>query len=136
MQWYIGVLKQYANFSGRSRRKEFWMFTLFSFLISVVLAILDGLLGTRPSSSYGTGLLGFLYGLAVLLPTLGVTVRRLHDTNRSGFWVLIGLIPIVGWIVLIVFCALPGNTGPNSHGADPKAGGAGGPVYNTGAAPA
>ncbi|TWD83800.1 uncharacterized membrane protein YhaH (DUF805 family) [Kribbella amoyensis] len=119
MQWYTEVLKKYVVFTGRARRKEYWMFTLFSVIISIVLSIVDGLIGTRNDT--GTGLLSGLYSLAVLLPTLGVTVRRLHDTNRTGWWILIGIVPIIGWIVLIVFLATEGNAGDNQHGPDPKA---------------
>jgi uncharacterized membrane protein YhaH (DUF805 family) len=132
MNWYVKVLKQYVDFSGRARRTEYWMFTLFNVIISIVLAAVDGLLfGTgsfAASSAAGSvgfsaslGTLGTIYALAVLLPGLGAAVRRLHDTDRSGWWVLIALIPIVGGIVLIVFLATAGNSGPNRHGADPKA---------------
>jgi len=121
MQWYLDVLKKYAVFHGRARRQEFWMFTLISFLISVVLSILDNILGTRAEGT-GTGLLAGLYSLAVLLPSIGVTIRRLHDTNRSGWWILIGLVPCVGWIILLVFCATAGVPGENQYGPDPKAG--------------
>ncbi len=133
MQWYLGVLKQYAVFSGRARRKEFWMFVLFNVLVSIVLAILDNVIGTPQAN--GIGLLGFLYAVAVLLPGLGVTVRRLHDTNRSGLWILIGLIPFIGGIILIVFCAIAGTPGPNQYGEDPKALGAGAGTHS-GVAPA
>ncbi|GAB3839400.1 DUF805 domain-containing protein [Kribbella italica] len=118
MQWYLDVLKKYVVFSGRARRKEFWMFTLFSTIISIVLGVVDRLIGTDNSS--GTGLLGGIYSLLVLLPSLGVMVRRLHDTNRSGFWIFIGLIPIIGWIVLLVFAIQEGTAGENGHGPDPK----------------
>jgi uncharacterized membrane protein YhaH (DUF805 family) len=112
MEWYLKVLRQYADFTGRARRKEYWMFTLVSGIISVVLAILDNVLTTS--------LLGALYSLAVLLPSLAVGVRRLHDTGRSGWWLLIGIIPLIGWIVLIVFLATDGERQPNAYGPDPK----------------
>ncbi|HZC27084.1 MAG TPA: DUF805 domain-containing protein [Actinopolymorphaceae bacterium] len=134
MQWYLGVLKQYANFHGRARRTEFWMYALFNALIAAVLLILNAVV-SKGSVSGPFYLLLVLYNLAVLLPSLAVGVRRLHDTNRSGFWILIGLIPLVGAIILIVFYASPGTQGPNSHGADPKAVQPGG-AYNPGAAPA
>ena len=118
MQWYLKVLRQYTDFNGRARRTEYWMFTLFSVIISVVLAILDAVLDTYAG---GFGLLGVLYSLAVLLPSLAVGARRLHDTGRSAWWLLIGLIPLIGTIVLIVFFALDGYRGPNAHGPDPKA---------------
>jgi uncharacterized membrane protein YhaH (DUF805 family) len=119
MQWYTEVLKKYVVFSGRARRKEFWMFTLFSAIISIILNIVDRVIGT--DSATGSGLLGSLYGLAVLLPTLAVGMRRLHDTDRSGWWLLLYLIPVLGWIVLIVFWATDGVVGQNKYGLDPKA---------------
>jgi uncharacterized membrane protein YhaH (DUF805 family) len=120
MQWYMQVLRQYTVFTGRARRTEYWMFTLFSTMIAIVLAVLDNSLGLSFMPG-GTGLLGLLYSLAVLLPSIGVSIRRLHDTGRSGWWLLIALIPLVGVIVLIVFLATAGNAGPNSYGQDPKA---------------
>lgn len=111
------MLSQYADFNGRARRTEYWMFTLFSVIISVVLAILDAVLGT---SAGGFGLLGVLYSLAVLLPSLAVGARRLHDTGRSAWWLLMGLIPLIGAIVLIVFFVLDGDRGSNAYGPDPK----------------
>ncbi|GLP95963.1 DUF805 domain-containing protein [Paraferrimonas sedimenticola] len=116
MNWYIHVLKNYAVFSGRARRTEYWMFTLISFLISIALGVIDGMTGAGESA----GLLGSLYGLAVLIPSIAVTVRRLHDTGRSGWWCLIVLIPILGWIALLVFCVLDSNSDENEYGANPK----------------
>ncbi|GAB3173775.1 DUF805 domain-containing protein [Streptomyces incanus] len=112
MNWYVEVLKKYAVFNGRARRKEYWMFTLFSVIASIVLAIVDAVTGIR--------VLEFIYAVAVLLPTLAVAVRRLHDTNRSGWWVLIGLVPFVGFIVMLVFLATEGTPGENKYGANPK----------------
>ncbi|MDX6292950.1 MAG: hypothetical protein QOH50_2025 [Kribbellaceae bacterium] len=118
MQWYTDVLKKYVEFSGRARRQEFWMFVLISVPIWLVLLIIDNLIGT---GSRNGGLLSGLYSLAVLLPGLGLVWRRLHDTNRSGWWILIGLIPLVGTIILIVFYATDGDAGDNKYGPDPKA---------------
>jgi uncharacterized membrane protein YhaH (DUF805 family) len=112
MNWYVEVLKKYAVFNGRARRKEYWMFTLFSVIASIVLAIVDAVIGTQA--------LEIIYGLATLLPTLGVSVRRLHDTDRTGWWILIGLIPLVGFIVMLVFLASEGTSGQNKYGANPK----------------
>jgi uncharacterized membrane protein YhaH (DUF805 family) len=121
MQWYIDVLKKYAVFSGRARRKEFWMFVLFSTIISIILSIIDRLIGTDyGSGTTSGGILSSIYGLAVLVPTIAVAVRRLHDTNRSGWWLLLYL-TCIGIIVLIVFWAMEGNAGDNKHGQDPKA---------------
>ena len=115
MNWYLDVLKKYATFSGRARRKEFWMFTLISVVISIALTVLD-------MAVLQTGVIAAVYALAVLLPTLAVCVRRLHDTGRSGWMLLLWLIPLVGPIVLIVFFASAGEQGQNAHGANPKFG--------------
>jgi uncharacterized membrane protein YhaH (DUF805 family) len=118
MQWYLKVLRQYVDFTGRARRTEYWMFILFSFIILIVLGVLDNLMGMAfVPGSYGP--LGLIYILAVFLPSLGVGVRRLHDTGRSGWWMLLAPIPLVG-IVLIVFLAIEGDRGPNAYGPDPK----------------
>jgi uncharacterized membrane protein YhaH (DUF805 family) len=131
MSWYVKVLKQYVDFSGRARRREFWMFTLFNAVILLVLELIDAALGlgsyggsatgTALTASVHFGLLSSLYSLAVLLPSIAVAVRRLHDTDRTGWWFLIGFIPIVGGIVLLVFYVLEGTRGPNRYGPDPKA---------------
>jgi uncharacterized membrane protein YhaH (DUF805 family) len=119
MDWYLGVLKKYAVFQGRARRKEFWMFTLFNFLVSLACGIVDGVLGTGGDGSIG--LIGGLYALGVMLPSIAVAVRRLHDTGRSGWWILLSFIPIVGWIILIVFYCLDGESQANAYGENPKA---------------
>ncbi|MYZ09002.1 DUF805 domain-containing protein [Streptomyces sp. SID2999] len=112
MHWYVDVLKKYAVFSGRARRKEYWMFALFSLIISIVLTILDNALDIN--------FLATIYGLAVLLPSLAVGVRRLHDTSRSGWWLLIALIPLIGAIVLLVFFVSEGKPEANEYGPNPK----------------
>lgn len=119
MNWYLEVLKKYAVFTGRARRREFWMFALINFIIALVLTFIDGMLGTIQAGGYG--LLSSLYLLAVLLPSLAVSVRRLHDTGRSGWWILIGLVPVVGFIVLLVFYVTDSEAGSNRYGANPKA---------------
>jgi uncharacterized membrane protein YhaH (DUF805 family) len=113
MNWYIKCLKQYVDFSGRAQRMEFWMFVLIHFIILIVLAVVDSMITG--------GLLYGLYALGVLLPYLAVGVRRLHDTNRSGWWWLIGLIPVIGIIVLIVFWVQDSQPGDNAYGPNPKA---------------
>lgn len=113
MEWYLKVLKNYVGFTGRARRKEYWMFFLFNAIISLVLTLLDKLL------HIGT-LLTTLYSLAVLLPSLSVAVRRLHDTGRSGWWLFIALIPIIGAIILLVFMCLDSQPGDNKYGPNPK----------------
>jgi uncharacterized membrane protein YhaH (DUF805 family) len=107
MNWYLEVLKKYAVFSGRARRKEYWMFFLFNLIISIVLSILDVAL------LKGVQIFSNLYGLVVLLPSLAVAVRRLHDTEKSGWFILI---PIYN----IVLLATEGDKGENKYGADPK----------------
>ena len=119
MNWYLHVLKNYATFSGRARRKEYWIFFLISALISIVLTLLDILLGTY-SMKYEAGLFSGLYSLLILIPSIAVVVRRLHDTDRSGWWILISLIPLIGVIVLFVFMCLDSQPGTNRFGANPK----------------
>ena len=125
MNWYLGALKKYATFEGRARRKEYWFFVLFNVLAIIVLEILDVVLGTF-SKETGFGLLSGLYAIAVLLPSLAVTVRRLHDTDRSGWWILINFIPLIGAIVLLIFTLLDGTPGSNRFGPSPKGEAAGG----------
>ena len=108
MNWYIEVLKKYTVFTGRATRTEYWMFFLVSTLISLALNILN------------VDILASLYILAVLLPSIGVAMRRLHDTNRSGWWLFIGLIPLIGVIILIVFLAQESQSGSNQYGPNPK----------------
>ncbi len=121
MQWYIDVLKKYAVFDGRARRKEYWMFVLFNVIISIILGILDRIIGTDFGGGSSSGWLSTIYSLAVLLPSIGVAIRRMHDTNRSGWWILINLIPCVGFIWFIVLAAQEGTAGDNQYGPDPKA---------------
>ena len=119
MNWYLEALSKYATFHGRARRKEFWFFALFNFILNVVLLAIDIRWG-QFSFTYNVGLFGGIYSLAVLLPGLAVAVRRLHDTNRSGWWLLIALIPLVGAIVLLVFMLEESQPGQNRYGVCPK----------------
>ena len=119
MSWYLEALKKYAVFSGRSRRMEYWYFVLFNIIVAVVLSLIDRLTGTFSAAS-NIGLLSGIYALAVLIPTLAVTVRRVHDIDRTGWWILINLIPLIGTIVLLVFELTPGTPGSNRFGPDPK----------------
>ena len=118
MNWYLTVLKKYATFSGRAQRSEFWYFILFSTIASLVLGVLDGIFGTFNPES-GFGLLGGIYSLAVIVPTLAVGARRLHDIGKSGWWQLIMLIPLVGIILLIVWWATDSKE-DNQYGKNPK----------------
>jgi uncharacterized membrane protein YhaH (DUF805 family) len=119
MNWYFEVLKKYAVFSGRARRKEYWLFTLFNLIFSLALGFADGMLGLADRRS-GWGPLGGLYTLAVLIPGLAVSVRRLHDTGRSGWWLFIGLVPCIGSIVLLIFMVEDSEPGSNQYGPNPK----------------
>lgn len=107
-EWYVATLQKYVEFNGRARRKEYWIFTLVNFAISVILAVL------------GLDFISTLFGLAVLLPGLGVSVRRLHDIGKTGWWLLIAFVPLVGLIVLIYFFVQEGESGSNEYGANPK----------------
>src|ERR687898_3320915 len=119
MSWYLEALKKYAVFGGRSRRKEYWYFVLFNIIVAIGLGVIDVVLGTFSYSS-NIGLLSGIYSLAILIPSLAVTVRRLHDIDRTGWWILINLIPLIGAIVLLVFALTPGTPGSNRYGPDPK----------------
>ena len=112
MNWYLGVLKKYADFSGRARRKEFWMFVLFNFVIAIVLGVVDWMIGMP--------VLGVIYALGVLVPSIAVGARRLHDIGKSGWWQLVGLVPLIGMIVLIIFFVMDSNPGDNQYGPNPK----------------
>jgi uncharacterized membrane protein YhaH (DUF805 family) len=112
-------LQKYVGFSGRARRSEYWWFFLFTVLVSMVASVLDSIFGTM-SDTTNVGLIGSIASLALLLPSIAVAIRRLHDTSRSGWWILIGLIPIVGWIILIVFYCQDSH-GENQYGPSPKA---------------
>ena len=120
MNWYLAVLKKYADFSGRARRMEYWMFSLISLLIMVGFVLVDATMGFEIGDEE-LGLLSTIYVLAVLIPSLAVSVRRLHDTDRSGWWVLIGIVPLIGDIVLLIFFVLDSTPGDNRFGPNPKA---------------
>ena len=117
MNWYLEVLKKYAVFSGRARRKEYWMFVLFSCIIAFVLGVVGGIFTADIGILFA---LVLPYWLAVLLPSLAVGVRRLHDTGRSGWWSLIASVPIIGPIVLLVFMAQDSHASENQYGPNPK----------------
>lgn len=114
MNWYLEVLKKYAVFSGRARRKEYWMFVLFNLIITFVLAFIEGIVGSP-------GVLCGLFSLALLIPGIAVAVRRLHDTSRSAWWLLIAFVPLIGNIVLLVFLVMDSQQGENQYGPNPKA---------------
>ena len=114
MEWYLKVVRDnYANFNGRASRQEYWMFILFNFIFTIVVGFIDGFLSL--------GFLSLLYLLAILIPGLAVLVRRLHDVNKSGWWLFIGLIPIIGAIWLLILLCTDSNPGENNYGPSPKA---------------
>lgn len=119
MNWYFEVLRKYFDFSGRARRKEYWWFVFFNALISFALACIAGAIGL--SGKQGSDPLSGLYTLAVLIPGLAVSVRRLHDTDRSGWWILLALFPCIGGIILFIFMVQEGTNGENQYGEDPAA---------------
>ena len=119
MNWYLKVLKQYADFSGRARRKEYWMFVLFNMIFAIFAMILDIVLGIA-IEGVGYGPLYGLYALAVLIPGLAVAIRRLHDVGKSGWMILISLIPLIGAIWLLVLMVTDSNSGENEYGQNPK----------------
>jgi len=119
MKWFVIVLKKYAEFSGRSRRAEYWYYVLFYVLILVGLSIIDSATGMFDAER-GVGVLSSLFALGTLIPTIAVTVRRLHDTDRSGWWILLELVPVIGGIVVLVFTCLDGTPRSNKYGPNPK----------------
>ena len=119
MRWYLKVLKQYADFGGRAQRKEYWLFVAFNILIGGGLAFVDAVLGMwDPQTGYGV--LSGLYTLAILVPSLAVTIRRLHDTGRSGWWFLVAFVPVLGFLVLLYFFVQDSESGANAYGPNPK----------------
>lgn len=131
MKWYLKALRQYADFSGRARRTEYWMFVLFNFIFSIVAIGLDYMLGFGLSLSdeYGDtvqipyGYIFIAYTLAMLIPGLAVAVRRLHDVGKSGWMLLVGLIPLIGGIWLLVLYCTDSQDGSNKWGDNPKSDG-------------
>ena len=128
MDWYLKVVRDnFANFKGRARRKEFWMFVLFNLIFDIVVMIADNIIGTtfKVGSGYYAismpyGWFFLLYSLAVIIPGIAVSVRRLHDIGKSGGWIFISLIPFIGAIWLLVLFVLEGDLNPNTYGASPK----------------
>lgn len=120
MNWYLTVLKKYATFTGRATRSEYWYFVLFSAIISLVLVLLDKMTGTYDVQS-GMGILSGVYSLAVLIPSVAVSVRRLHDIGRSGWWLLLAFIPLIGALVILYFSLQVSQPMTNQYGENPKA---------------
>ena len=122
MSWFVGAVKKYAVFAGRARRKEFWFFYLFYVIFALAAASVDSVLGTEYSvaETASIGLFSSVFVIAMMLPTFAVLARRLHDIGRSGWWILIGLIPIIGAIVLLIFTVRDSQEGENRFGPNPK----------------
>nr|WP_290444133.1 DUF805 domain-containing protein [Pseudoalteromonas sp. XMcav2-N] len=116
---YLSVLKNYTEFKGRARRKEYWLFMLCNLIVMIVLGLVDMMLGMY-SEEAGVGLVSGLYALAVIIPSIAVGVRRLHDIGRSGWWMLLTFVPLVGPLVLLVFNVMDSNPGENEYGPNPK----------------
>ncbi|MCI2399590.1 DUF805 domain-containing protein [Aliiroseovarius subalbicans] len=115
---------KYVVFSGRASRSEYWWFVLFVFLGNILTTLADAMIfGARAAD---TGILSMVFGLGTFLPAVSAAVRRLHDTGRSGWWWWLWLLPIIGWIILIIWYATQGDEGDNSFGPDPLGGGYGG----------
>lgn len=119
MHWYLEGWRKFAVFHGRARRKEYWFFFLFNFLIAFVLGFIDGVAGTF-NPEIGIGVLGGLYSLAVLIPSISIAVRRLHDIDKRGWWIFILLIPLLGVIIFLLFMIRDSTPGENRFGPNPK----------------
>ena len=123
MSWYFGALKKYATFSGRARRKEYWMFLLVNVFVLIIAQVLDNFLGTSlkiQGMKIGYGYISLVYSLLVIIPGLALVIRRLHDVDKSGAWIFITLIPLIGSIWLLVLMCTAGTAGTNRYGSDPK----------------
>jgi len=122
VELYTGVLKKWNVFSGRARRREYWMFALMNFIIFVILGVVGGILGQiwGPLATL-ISVVSALLSLVLIIPNFAVGIRRLHDTNRSGWLFLLALIPLIGVIILLVFFIQEGTSGGNKYGSDPKA---------------
>ena len=120
MEWMLMPLKRYADFSGRSRRKEYWMFVLGVFIAAIILSIIEGVLGLSGMVGGVYGPLTTIFFLAIIIPSIAVQVRRFHDQDKSGWFVLLALIPFLGGLIVLVFMCLEGTKGPNRFGPDPK----------------
>ena len=115
MNWYMQALKRWNDFNGRSRRKEYWFFLLFNVIAAAVLSIIDMFTGTYNATT-GIGLLSGIYALVMLVPGIAVTIRRLHDTGRSGWWLLLMLVPLIGPLVLLYWYVQPSQEGASQFG--------------------
>ncbi len=121
MNWYLKVVKNnYANFSGRARRKEYWMFVLFNIIIAILIGFVGGLIGKMLNTPVIVLLCYAVYVLAIIIPALAVTVRRLHDIGKSGWWYFISFVPAIGFIWLLILLVTGSQPGENQWGKNPK----------------
>ena len=119
MGWYLIAVKNYAGFSGRARRKEYWMFALFNFIFTIIFALLDILIYSISDGNL-LGMFTGAYSLGILIPSIAVTFRRLHDTGRSGWWLLINFVPMIGTLIYLFILFLDSQPGENEYGPSPK----------------
>jgi uncharacterized membrane protein YhaH (DUF805 family) len=120
MNWWLTCMKKYVDLSGRARRKEYWMFHLFNVIFTIAVVILASIFGTASEEDLGFRVIYGLFALAIILPTLSVTVRRLHDVGKSGWWIFISLVPLIGSIWLLVLMVTDSQPGENQYGPNPK----------------
>jgi uncharacterized membrane protein YhaH (DUF805 family) len=120
MSWYLKVLRNYATFSGRARRQEFWMFVLFNVIFAFALRVVDHIAGLTYGPNGSQGILHSIYMLLVLIPGIAVATRRLHDIGKSGWYLFVAFVPCIGGLMLLYWYILEGNPGTNDYGADPK----------------
>lgn len=120
LDWALMPLKRYTDFSGRSRRKEYWLFVLGVVVVAILLSLVESAAGLNGMIAGAYGPLTALFFLGIIVPSIAVQVRRFHDQDKSGWFVLIGLIPIIGGLIVLVFMFLEGTKGSNRFGPDPK----------------
>ena len=120
MYWYYHALKNYFNFSDRASRTQYWFFSLMNLIVFIVAARLDNIFGWNMGDDFIYGPAWLILTLLMLIPMYAILARRLHDTGRSGWWILIGFVPIIGAIILFVFTLLPGSKGTNEYGPEPE----------------
>lgn len=119
MDWFIYALRRYNDFNGRSRRREYWLYVLFYILLAIGAHFLDSLFGFADVGEvYGP--IYTLFVIIMVLPSIAVAVRRLHDIGKSGWWIFVGFVPVIGFIWLLIYFVREGTIGPNQYGPDPK----------------
>ncbi len=117
--WYYKVILNYTNFNGRARRQEYWYFTLVNVLVNLVMGIIDRVIGSVMQMD-NFGFFSVIYALFIMIPSIAVTVRRLHDSGRTGWWALIAFVPVIGILVLLYFLIQDSEEGSNQYGVSPK----------------